>query len=217
MTIRVFLADDQELVRDGLSMIVSAQDDLVVVGEAGDGAAAVVGVRRTSPDVVLMDVRMPELDGIRAAEQILAYPSPPRVLMLTTYDVDEHAYAALRVGASGFLLKNARGEEVVHAIRSVYRGDAVLAPELTRRLLQRVELPGPVRVPAGLERLTAREREVMLEVASGASNAEIASRLFLSEATVKSHVGRVLSKLGLRDRVQIVVLAYEAGLVHPPR
>jgi DNA-binding NarL/FixJ family response regulator len=217
VTIRVFVADDQELVRDGLAMIVGAQDDLIVVGEAGDGAAAVAGARRTSPDVVLMDVRMPVLDGIRAAEQILAYPSPPRVLMLTTYDVDEHAYAALRVGASGFLLKNARGEEVVHAIRSVYRGDAVLAPELTRRLLQQVQLPGPPRVPPGLERLTDREREVMVEVASGASNAEIASRLFLSEATVKTHVGRVLSKLGLRDRVQVVVLAYEAGLVHPPR
>ncbi len=217
MTIRVFLADDQELVREGLAMIVAAQDDLVVVGEAGDGAAAVAGVRRANPDVVLMDVRMPVLDGIRAAEQILAYPSPPRVLMLTTYDVDEHAYAALRVGASGFLLKNARGEEVVHAIRSVHRGDAVLAPELTRRLLRQVRLPGPPRVPRELERLTDREREVMLEVASGASNTEIASRLFVSEATIKTHIGRVLAKLGLRDRVQIVVLAYEAGLVHPPR
>jgi DNA-binding NarL/FixJ family response regulator len=217
VTIRVFLADDQELVRDGLAMIVAAQDDLSVVGEAGDGATAVSGVRRTHPDVVLMDVRMPVLDGIGAAEQILAYPSPPRVLMLTTYDVDEQAYAALRVGASGFLLKSARGEEVVSAIRSVHSGDAVLAPALTRRLLQQVQLPGPPRVPRDLDRLTDREREVMVEVASGASNAEIAGRMFLSEATVKTHIGRVLSKLGLRDRAQIVVLAYEAGLVRPRR
>jgi DNA-binding NarL/FixJ family response regulator len=137
--------------------------------------------------------------------------------MLTTYDVDEQAYAALRVGASGFLLKSARGEEVVSAIRSVHSGDAVLAPALTRRLLQQVQLPGPPRVPRDLDRLTDREREVMVEVASGASNAEIAGRMFLSEATVKTHIGRVLSKLGLRDRAQIVVLAYEAGLVRPRR
>jgi len=213
VTIRVFVADDQDLVRDGLSMILAAQDDLVVVGEAGDGADAVAGVRRTSPDVVLMDVRMPVLDGVAAAEQILSFAAAPRVLMLTTYDVDEHAYAALRVGASGFLLKSTRGEELVQAIRSVHRGDAVIAPQLTRRLLEQVELPGPPRVPPTLQRLTEREREVMVEVARGATNAEIASRLFLSEATVKTHIGRVLSKLGLRDRVQIVVLAYEAGLV----
>ncbi|HEX5086817.1 MAG TPA: response regulator transcription factor [Nocardioides sp.] len=217
MTIRVFLADDQALVRDGLAMIVSAQDDLVVVGEAGDGAAAVDGVRRTSPDVVLMDVRMPVLDGIGATERILSYPAPPRVLMLTTFDVDEHAFAALRAGANGFLLKSARGEEVVAAIRSVHRGDAVIAPGLTRRLLDQVDLPGPRVVPPAVRRLTDREREVMVEVATGASNAEIAARLFLSEATVKTHVGRVLDKLGLRDRVQVVVLAYEAGLVRPQR
>jgi DNA-binding NarL/FixJ family response regulator len=213
MTIRVFVADDQYLVRDGLTMIIESQDDLAVVGEAGDGAAAVVGVRRTSPDVVLMDVRMPVLDGVKAAEQILAFATAPRVLMLTTYDVDENAYAALRVGASGFLLKSTRGEELVQAIRSVDKGDAVIAPQLTRRLLDQVELPGPPRIPSTLQRLTEREREVMIEVARGASNAEIASRLFLSEATVKTHVGRLLSKLELRDRVQIVVLAYEAGLV----
>ena len=217
MTIRVFVADDQDLVRDGLAMIISAQDDLVVAGQAGDGRAAVEGVRRTSPDVVLMDVRMPELDGIRAAEQILAYPSAPRVLMLTTYDVDEHAYAALRAGASGFLLKSARGEDVVQAIRSVHAGDAVIAPQLTRRLLEQVELPGPRRVPPALRTLTEREQEVMTEVARGASNAEIAARLFLSETTVKTHVGRILAKLGLRDRVQVVVMAYEAGLVKPQR
>jgi len=213
MTIRVFLADDQDLVRDGLAMIVSAQDDLVVVGEADDGARAVVEAGRTSPDVVLMDIRMPVLDGVSAAERILSYPKPPRVLMLTTYDVDEYAYAALRAGASGFLLKSARGEEVVQAIRSVHRGDAVIAPQFTRRLLSQIELPGPPRVPPELRQLTDREREVMVHVARGATNAEIASRLFLSEATVKTHVGRILSKLGLRDRVHIVVLAYEAGLV----
>jgi len=213
MTIRVFVADDQDLVRDGLAMIISAQDDLVVVGEASDGSAAVAGVRRTSPDVVLMDVRMPVLDGVKAAERILSYPTAPRVLMLTTYDVDEYAYAALRAGASGFLLKSARGEDLVQGIRSVHRGDAVIAPQLTRRLLDRIELPGPPRVPPTLRRLTEREREVMVEVARGATNAEIAARLFLSEATVKTHVGRVLSKLELRDRVQIVVFAYEAGLV----
>jgi DNA-binding NarL/FixJ family response regulator len=164
-----------------------------------------------------MDVRMPVLDGIEAAARILSYPRPPRVLMLTTFDVDEHAFAALRAGASGFLLKSARGEEVVQAIRSVHRGDAVIAPAITRRLLDQVELPGPRRVPPELRSLTEREREVMVEVASGATNAEIAARLFLSEPTVKTHVGRVLSKLGLRDRVQIVVLAYEAGLVRPRR
>ena len=217
MTIRVFLADDQELVRDGLAMIVTAEDDLVVAGQAADGAATVEEVRRTAPDVVLMDVRMPVLDGIEAAIRILAYPRAPRVLMLTTFDVDEHAFAALRAGASGFLLKSARGEDVVRAIRSVHRGDAVIAPEITRRLLDRVDLPGPRRVPPEVRGLTTREREIVSEVASGASNAEIAARLFLSEATVKTHVGRVLSKLQLRDRVQIVVLAYEAGLVRPRR
>ncbi|WP_028651753.1 response regulator [Nocardioides halotolerans] len=215
MTIRVFLADDQDLVRDGLAMIVSSQDDLVVVGQAGDGATAVAEVRRTSPDVVLMDVQMPVLDGIQAAARILAGPAPPRVLMLTTFDVDEHAFAALRAGASGFLLKSARGEEVAQAVRAVHRGDAVIAPELTRRLLDQVELPGPRPVPTAVRGLTPREREIVREVASGASNAEIAARLFVSEATVKTHVGRVLSKLGLRDRVQIAVLAYEAGLVRP--
>ena len=165
--------------------------------------------------MILMDVRMPVLDGISATERILSYPASPRVVMLTTFDLDEHAFAALRAGASGFLLKSARGEDVVQAIRSVHQGDAVIAPELTRRLLDQVDLPGPRAVPPELRRLTDREREVMVEVASGATNAEIAARLFLSEATVKTHVGRVLGKLGLRDRVQAVVLAYETGLVTP--
>ena len=219
MTIRVVLADDQDLVRAGLAMIVDSQADLTVVGQAADGAAAIDVVRRTSPDVVLMDVRMPEMDGIQATARILQYPDAPRVLMLTTLDIDEHSFAALRAGASGFLLKSAQAEEVVHAIRTVHRGDAVIAPTTTRRLLNQVAptLPGPRRVPPEVARLTDREREIMLEVATGSSNAEIAARLFLSEATVKTHVGRLLSKLGLRDRVQVVVLAYESGLVRPDR
>jgi DNA-binding NarL/FixJ family response regulator len=217
VSIRVFLADDQELVRAGLAMIVDSQDDLQVVGEAGDGESAVRAVIGARPDVVLMDVRMPVLDGIQAAARILGFPDPPKIVMLTTFDVDEHAFAALRAGASGFLLKNARAEEVVQAIRAVHRGDAVVAPSTTRRLLDQVaaSLPGPPRPPPEIAKLTEREREVMLQVASGASNAEIAARLFLSEATVKTHVGRLLTKLGLRDRVQVVVLAYESGLVRP--
>ncbi|HEX5204924.1 MAG TPA: response regulator transcription factor [Actinoplanes sp.] len=219
MTIRVFLADDQELVRSGLAMIVESQDDLEVAGEAADGEAAVAGVLRARPDVVLMDVRMPVLDGVRAAERILGHPDPPRIVMLTTFDVDEHAFAALRAGASGFLLKNSRAEDVLQAIRAVHRGDAVVAPSTTRRLLDAVagSLPGPARVPPEIARLTERERDVLLEVATGASNAGIAARLFLSEATVKTHVGHLLTKLGLRDRVQVVVLAYETGLVRPDR
>lgn len=219
MPIGVLLADDQDLVRAGLAMIVRSQDDLTVVGEAADGEAAVEVASRTRPDVVLMDVRMPVMDGIAAAARILAYPDPPKVLMLTTFDVDEEAFAALRAGASGFLLKSAQAEDVVQAIRSVHRGDAVIAPTTTRRLLDQVAptLPGPARVPPEVGRLTVREREIMLEVATGASNAEIATRLFLSEATVKTHVGRLLTKLGLRDRVQVVVMAYESGLVRPDR
>jgi DNA-binding NarL/FixJ family response regulator len=213
----VFIADDQDLVRAGLAMIVDSQDDLEVIGEAADGEAAVQAVLRLHPDVVLMDVRMPVRDGIQATARILSYPDPPKILMLTTFDLDELAYPALRAGASGFLLKNAQAEEMVAAIRAVHRGDAVVAPSTTRRLLDRVvdTLPGPRRVPPEIARLTEREREVMLEVATGASNAEIADHLFLSEATVKTHVGRLLTKLGLRDRVQVVVLAYESGLVRP--
>ncbi|KRF20642.1 LuxR family transcriptional regulator [Nocardioides sp. Soil797] len=213
--IGVFLADDQDLVRDGLEMIVSAQHDLEVVGQAADGKAALDGVRRTAPDVVLMDVRMPVLDGVRAATRILAAADAPRVLMLTSYDVEAPAFEALRAGVSGFLLKDARGEEVVAAIRSVHRGGVVIAPSLTRSLLEQVDLPGQRRVPPAFDTLTQREQQVVREIATGASNAEIAAGLFLSEATVKKHVGSVLAKLGLRDRVQIVVLAYESGLVRP--
>ncbi|MEU0313051.1 response regulator transcription factor [Nocardioides sp. NPDC006273] len=219
MTVRVVLAEDQDLVRAGLVMIVESQDDFEVVGEAADGAQAVDVVARTRPDVVLMDVRMPVMDGIAATAQIVERTPSSRVIVLTTFDRDEHAFAALRAGASGFLLKSARAEVLVEAIRTVHRGDAVIAPTTTRRLLDQVAptLPGPVREPPELARLTSREREVLIEVATGASNAEIAERLFLSEATIKTHVGRLLSKLGARDRVQVVVLAYECGLVRPDR
>jgi DNA-binding NarL/FixJ family response regulator len=217
MSIRVLVVDDQDLVRAGLVMIVNSQDDLHVVAEAANGKEALAQVLRHRVDVVLMDVRMPELDGIAATVAIQELPDPPRVIVLTTFDLDENAFAALRAGASGFLVKSAQAEEVVAAIRTVHRGDAVIAPTTTRRLLDRVAptLPGPTVVPPGLARLTEREREVLLEVATGASNAEIAERLFLSESTVKTHVARLLAKLGLRDRVQLAVFAYESGLVRP--
>ena len=215
--IRVVLVDDQELVRTGLAMVVDSQDDLQVVGQAADGDQALDVVASTSPDVVLMDVRMPRMDGVEATRRLLERRPGVRVVVVTTYDLDEHAFAALKAGASGFLLKDASGEDVLAAIRAVHRGDAVLAPSTTRRLIQHVAgaLPGPWTGPDPLEQLTAREREVLLEVASGASNAEIAGRMYLSEATVKTHVGRLLHKLGLRDRVHAVVWAYENGLVRP--
>jgi DNA-binding NarL/FixJ family response regulator len=219
MTIRVLVADDQDLVRAGLVMIVNSQPDLHVVAEAATGEEAVAQTLRHRVDVVLMDVRMPVMDGIAATVAIQERADPPRVIVLTTFDLDEHAFAALRAGASGFLVKSSQAEEVVDAIRTVHAGDAVIAPSTTRRLLDHVAptLPGPAPVPAGLSRLTEREREVLMEVATGASNAEVATKLFLSEATVKTHVGRVLSKLSLRDRVQLVVFAYEHGLVRPER
>lgn len=218
-SIRVLIADDQDLVRAGLVMIVNSQDDLQVVAEAANGEEAVAQVLRHQVDVVLMDVRMPVMDGIAATASILGMAEPPRIIILTTFDLDEHAFAALRAGASGFLVKSAQAEEVVAAIRTVHSGDAVVAASTTRRLLDHVapDLPGPTVVPPELSKLTEREREVMLEVATGASNAEIGKRMFLSEATVKTHVGRTLSKLNLRDRVQLVVFAYESGLVRPER
>ncbi len=220
MTVRVFLVDDQALVRAGLGMVVDSQDDMSVVGEAGDGAQALTKLAATAADVVLMDVRMPRMNGVEATRQLLARPGPaPRVVVLTTFDLDEYAFAALRAGASGFLLKDAPPEELLTAIRTVHRGDAVIAASTTRRLIDQVarDLPTPADGPDPLAGLTDREREVLLEVATGASNQEIAGRLFLSEATVKTHVGRILAKLGLRDRVQAVVLAYEQGLVRPGR
>ena len=230
MTIRVVLADDQALLRKGFRMILEAEDDLEIVGEAADGADAVRLVELYKPDVVLMDVRMPVLDGIEATRAITeATPGDEtRVLILTTFDLDEYAFGALRAGASGFLLKDVPPAELVAAIRTVARGDAVVSPRITRRLLEEYAhtLPDLSEGAGGgagrrggragsAGQLTEREREVLLAVADGLSNAEIAERLFVSEATVKSHVGRLLAKLGLRDRVQAVVFAFQSGLVRP--
>ncbi len=230
MTVRVVLADDQALLRKGFRMILEAEEDMEIVGEAPDGADAVRLVELYRPDVVLMDVRMPVLDGIEATRAITgsAAGDDTRVLILTTFDLDEYAFSALRAGASGFLLKDVPPAELVGAIRTVARGDAVVSPRITRRLLEEYAhtLPdlagddaGPgaegVAEDPGLASLTEREREVLLAVADGLSNAEIADRLYVSEATVKSHVGRLLAKLGLRDRVQAVVFAFQSGLVQP--
>ena len=213
--IDVLLADDQALVRAGLRLIVNAESDLRVVAEAEDGEQAVAEAARVRPDVVLMDIRMPRMDGIAATRAILEALPGARVLMLTTFDLDEYVFAGLQAGASGFLLKDVPPAELLFAIRSVHAGDSVVAPSATRRLIDRfVPLLTPAGPPpAGLAGLTEREREVLVQVAAGLSNAEIATRLFVSEATVKTHVGRILAKLGLRDRVQAVVLAYESGLV----
>ena len=215
--IRVVLVDDQRLVRTGLAMVVESEDDMRVVGQAADGVEALDLLATTPADVVLMDVRMPRMDGVEATRRLIERGDAARVLVLTTFDLDEHAFAALKAGASGFLLKDASAEDVLAAIRTVHAGDAVLAPSTTRRLLAHVarDLPGPSSGPDPLARLTDREREILVEVATGESNAEIARRLYLSEATVKTHVGRILAKLGLRDRVQATVLAYESGLVRP--
>jgi DNA-binding NarL/FixJ family response regulator len=215
--IRVLIVDDQTIVRAGFAALLSAQDDIVVVGEAGDGREAVRLAERHRPDLVLMDIRMPGMDGIEATRQITAARPDIRVLVLTTFDVDEYVYEALGVGASGFLLKDATAEDLVDAVRVVARGDALLAPQVTGRLIreftrQRRATPRP---PAELTSLTARETEVLVLIAGGLSNAEIAARLVVSEHTVKTHVARVFTKLGLRDRAQAVMLAYESGLVTP--
>ena len=214
---RVFLVDDQALVRAGLKLVINSQLDLEVVGEADDGRAALEALAVTRADVVLMDVRMPVLDGVAATERLIARDGDhaPRVIVLTTFDLDEYVYAALRAGASGFLLKDAQPEELLAAIRAVAGGDAVVAPTATRRLLEQVreQLPGPRADDPRLATLTEREQTVLLAVARGASNAEIGTELHLAEATVKTHVGRLLAKLDARDRVQLVVFAYEAGLV----
>ena len=217
--IRVFLVDDQELVRAGFGMIVDAQADMRVVGEAGDCGDALARLSATAADVVLMDIRMPRLDGVETTRKLVERGLGPRVIVLTTFDLDEYAFAALRAGASGFLLKDARPDDVLTAIRTVHRGDAVIAPSTTRRLLDRVarDLPAPTPGPSPLGLLTDRERQVLVEIARGASNAEIAGRLYLSETTVKTHVGHILSKLGLRDRVQAVIFAYESGLIRDSR
>jgi DNA-binding NarL/FixJ family response regulator len=215
--IRVLLADDQTMVRAGFRLILSTEPDISVVGEAADGVEAVSAARRLRPDVTLMDIRMPRLDGIAATRRLGAEDPPvTRVVVLTTFDVDAHVYDALRAGASGFLLKTAPPEELVQAIRLVAGGAALLDPSVTRRVIEefaRTPAPGPP--PVELASLTERELEVLQHVALGLSNAEIAATLVVSEATVKTHVGRMLAKLGLRDRVQAVVFAYERGLVRP--
>jgi len=221
--IRVVLVDDQQLVRAGLAMVVAAQEDMVVVGEAADGAAAVTLVGETACDVVLMDVRMPGMDGLEATRQILAASDlsgagqTPRIVMLTTYDLDEYLLTAIRSGASGFLLKNAPPADLLGAIRTVHTGDAVIAPSATRRLLAHVAVGGGATGTDDprLATLTEREREVLELIAKGQSNAEISAGLYLSETTVKTHVRHVLAKLGVRDRVQAVVAAYESGLARP--
>jgi len=218
VTTTVLVADDQALVRDGFRMILEVEPDIEVVGEASDGTEAVELVRRLQPAVVLMDVRMPRMDGLEATRRITRAGSSTRVLILTTYDADEYLYEAMKAGASGFLLKDVRRESLVHAIRTVADGEALLHPALTRRLLdQFTHGPPPGATPAGFQRLTEREADVFRLVARGLSNTELAKELHLSEATVKTHLGQVMRKLGLRDRVQAVVAAYESGLVQPGR
>jgi DNA-binding NarL/FixJ family response regulator len=223
MTTRLLLADDQELMRMGFRMVMDTQEDLEIVGEVANGLEAVDATRTLQPDVVLMDVRMPEMDGVEATRLIVESGSSARIIILTTFDLDEYVYAALRAGASGFLLKDAPPGDLLSAIRAVASGDAVVAPSVTRRLLANYAHRLPAADPPEddqqederLALLTSREREVLLQVAASLSNAEIAERLVLSEATVKSHIGRILAKLELRDRVQIVVFAYETGLITP--
>jgi DNA-binding NarL/FixJ family response regulator len=213
--IRVLVVDDQALVRTGLRMIIDTDPDLTVVGEAVDGLDALEVAQRCSPDVVLMDVRMPRLDGIEACRRLASQAPEVRVLMLTTFDLDDHVYAALRAGASGFLLKDAPPDQLLEAIRVVARGDSMLAPSVTRLLIDEIARRPPAVDTPGLDELTDRELDVLRLVARGRSNQEIAAELYLGEATVKTHVGRILAKLGLRDRVQVVVAAYESGLITP--
>ena len=221
MTIRVIIADDQGMVRAGFAALLAAHDGIEVVGQAADGAEAVAMTARLEPDVVLMDVRMPELDGIAATRRILgpgfAAARVPRILMLTTFDIDDYVYDALEAGASGFLLKDALPEELVQAVRVIASGDALLAPSVTRRMIEHFSArrPRPAATRPALAALTDREREVLTLIGRGRSNTEIASELFIAEQTVKTHVGKVFQKLDLRDRVHAVILAYDAGLVAP--
>jgi DNA-binding NarL/FixJ family response regulator len=219
MSIRILLVDDQELVRTGLRLLLDDQPDIDVVGEAADGGAVVGAARELSPDLILMDVRMPGVDGIEATRRLVAteLDPPPRVIVLTTFDLDEYVFGALRAGAAGFLLKDASRAQLLEAVRTVHAGDGLLSPAITRRLIEHVAARAAPREPpaALLEELTPREREMLVLVARGLSNAEIAAQLVISEATVKSHVGAVLMKLALRDRVQAVVFAYEHGIVTP--
>jgi len=217
MTINVVIADDQGMVRSGFSVLLNAQHDIEVIGEAVNGQEAVTQAASLHPDVILMDVRMPVLDGLQATRQITAMPDAPKILVLTTFDLDDYVYEALRSGASGFLLKDASARELAEAVRLVAAGDALLAPGVTRRLIAEFARMGAPRAPSRkqLEGLTERESEVLALVARGMSNGEIADHLVVAEQTVKTHVSRILMKLGLRDRTQAVVLAYESGLVHP--
>ncbi len=216
--IRVALVDDQAMVRSGFRLILESEPDISVVGEAGDGREALQMVERSAPHVVLMDVRMPVMDGIEATRHLVAGNGDARVLILTTFDLDDYVYAALRAGASGFMLKDAPADQLINAVRVIAAGDALLAPSVTRLLIEEVSRRPSVdaaTVAPGLADLTERELEVLRSMARGLSNGEIATQLYLGEATVKTHVGRVLTKLGLRDRVQAVVVAYESGLVTP--
>jgi DNA-binding NarL/FixJ family response regulator len=213
--IDVLLADDQALVRDGFRALIDREPDLRVVAEAVDGIEAIAQTRRHRPAVVLMDIRMPNIDGLTATARVLALPEPPRVLVLTTFDRDDWVYEALRAGASGFLLKDVRGHQLTDAIRTVAAGEALLAPSVTRRLIEQFVSRAPERPPASLPELTERERDVLRLLAGGLSNAEIAESLVIGHSTVKTHVNRLLTKLDLRDRAQVVVYAYETGFVRP--
>jgi DNA-binding NarL/FixJ family response regulator len=218
VSVRVLIADDQQLVRTGFRMILDAEEDIEVVGEATNGREAVAMARDLIPDIVLMDIRMPELDGIEATRRVTAADGSPRVLMLTTFDLDEYVYDALRAGASGFLLKDVPAAQLAAGVRMVSGGDALLAPTITRRLIEEFAAAAPAaKTVPGLDELTPRELEVFKLVAKGLSNGEIAAELVIGETTVKTHVTRLLMKLGVRDRVQAVVLAYEAGIVSPTR
>lgn len=213
--IRVLIVDDQVLVRAGLRTILEEEDDIEVVGEAGDGQEAIAMAGTVAPDVILMDIRMPNMDGLEATRRICSTEAPPHIVMLTTFDLDEYVYEALRAGASGFLLKDALADDLIRAVRVAASGDALLAPSVTRRLIARFSGRHTLPSSASLGSLTEREREVLLLVARGLSNQEVAQKLFLSETTVKTHVAHMLDKLDLRDRVQAVVLAYESGVVEP--
>ncbi len=217
MSIRVLVADDQSMVRAGFRMLLGGQPDIEVVAEASTGTEAIAKVARFNPTLVLMDIRMPELDGLEATRRILATENPPRILILTTFALDEYIYEALNAGASGFVLKDDPPEQLLAAVRTVAAGEALLSPEVTKRVIQQfTRLPRPS-TPAGFDELTTREEEIFRLLAEGLSNAEVAERLVITDSTVKSHVTHILQKLGLRDRVQLILLAYQAGLVESPR